>query len=393
MNHTQWWQKPALRTDEEDDLHRAVTWLELFFDLVFVVVIASLAHGFAADLSVHGLVSYLWMFLAVWWVWNAMTYYVERFESDGLENRFFLFLTMIPVAGLAIHAHHGLGDNYIGFALSYLLARSINMGMWIRAGIHVPEFRPVSNRFMSGFLVAAIIIIVSFFVDKSLIPYFWGIALTVDILTPSFTVKQQQHLPKISSSKLPERMGLLTIIVLGETVAGVIKGMSENHHLAGIDFLNGILGLWLGFSLWWIYFDFIARRPPHYHVGIAMAWTYLHLFLNICITSTGIGILAVFNEITNSTGDTVPQLLLIMSLGLSLIFIGLLEATLQDRKGDPHPFFSKFLKISIGFILIVGAFYLPVLNVTLLMCLLALVLLPHKIYGSLIWFGRYQQQS
>lgn len=45
------WQRPVLRTDEEFDHHRPVSWLELFVDLVFVVVIARLAHGLTEHLD------------------------------------------------------------------------------------------------------------------------------------------------------------------------------------------------------------------------------------------------------------------------------------------------------------------------------------------------------
>ncbi len=33
-----WWQKPTLRTDEDEGCDRTVGWLDLFFDLYFVVV-------------------------------------------------------------------------------------------------------------------------------------------------------------------------------------------------------------------------------------------------------------------------------------------------------------------------------------------------------------------
>ena len=48
-----------------------MSWLELFFDLVFVVVIARLAH----HLDVAGVLTFAVQFLAVFWVWNAFTYY------------------------------------------------------------------------------------------------------------------------------------------------------------------------------------------------------------------------------------------------------------------------------------------------------------------------------
>lgn len=67
------WQRPALRTDEQFQLHRAVSWLELFFDLVFVVVISRLAHHLAAHPSLPGLGGFVVQFPAIFWVWNAFT--------------------------------------------------------------------------------------------------------------------------------------------------------------------------------------------------------------------------------------------------------------------------------------------------------------------------------
>ena len=98
----QWWQKPNLRTDEDFNRHRSVTWLELFFDLIFVVVISRLAHNLSGDITVINILIFVFMFIAVFWVWNGSTYYAERFESEGLEIRVFTLLTIIPVAGMAI---------------------------------------------------------------------------------------------------------------------------------------------------------------------------------------------------------------------------------------------------------------------------------------------------
>src|ERR671919_2088166 len=107
MATREWWQKPYLRRDEEFERHRAVTWLELFFDLIFVVVISRLAHNLGSDMSVLGLLIFGFMFVPVWWVWNATTYYTERFESEGLEHRLITLLSIIPVAGMAIFSEHG----------------------------------------------------------------------------------------------------------------------------------------------------------------------------------------------------------------------------------------------------------------------------------------------
>ncbi len=83
-----------------------LSWLELFFDLVFVAVISELVHLLSANPSMETLWNYLFLFIPAWWIWIGATYYNDRFETEGLDSRFFTFLLMIPVAGLAIFAHH-----------------------------------------------------------------------------------------------------------------------------------------------------------------------------------------------------------------------------------------------------------------------------------------------
>jgi len=110
------WQRPQLRDD--GDTPRPVGWVELFFDLVFVVIIAVLAGDLERHLDAAGLVRFLLEFVAIFWAWNGFTYYTERFESAGLENRLFVFLAILAVAGLAIWGADGLGSNYLGFAIA-----------------------------------------------------------------------------------------------------------------------------------------------------------------------------------------------------------------------------------------------------------------------------------
>ena len=141
MARRQIWQKPRLRTDEDNQLHRKVTWLELFFDLVFVVAIAQIAHHLSAHITASGVQDFFLLFLPIWWLWLGITYYHERFETEGLENRLFTFLFMVCVAGLAIFAHAGLRESFTGFALSYAAGRALLVFLWIRAGIHDPRAR------------------------------------------------------------------------------------------------------------------------------------------------------------------------------------------------------------------------------------------------------------
>ena len=385
------WQRPELRTDEEFEQHRAVSWLELFFDLVFVVVIARLAHHLAGHPDAKGVVGFAVQFLAVFWVWNAFTYYTERFESDGLENRLLAFVAIVPVAGLAVFGEYGLGATYVGFALAYLLARAVNQVQWVRAGIHVPVFRPVMVRFLAGYAVVTGVVVASFATAGATRVVLFALAVVLDIATPYFTVVQQSVLPKLSTSKFPERFGLLTMIVLGESVVGVIAGMSgleDRGVLGGRGLGAGVLGLAIGFSLWWIYYDFVARRAPKPVFVTALFWVYLHLAALTAITATGVGVsIAIADTATGALADP-SRYLLVGSVALGLVGVAALETTLARRDDEPtHPRLSPGLKVAAAAVIgTVGSLALGWSTYTLFVLLLAGLAVP-MIYGAFVWYS------
>ncbi len=204
-----WWQKPYLHTEEEENRHRKVTWLELFYDLVFVVVIAELGHYLAVHMNVQGLVGFIVLFLPTWWAWIGGTFYHERFETDGIDNRVFTFLQMLGVAAMAIFLHDAMGETGAQFALAYAAVRLVHLFLWGRAGYHVPVARPLTNRFVLGFSISIAIVIASVFVTPAVRPLFWLVAVAIDFAMPILSQKQQRALPRFSSTRLPERFGQL----------------------------------------------------------------------------------------------------------------------------------------------------------------------------------------
>jgi low temperature requirement protein LtrA len=380
-----WWQKPQIRTDEEQHLHRKVTWLELFFDLVFVVIIAELSHNLAIDVSWVGAGKYILLFLPAWWVWIGATYYNERFETEGIENRLFTFLLILSVAGLAVFSHHGLGETSVGFALSYVFARSIVTCLWWRAGYHEPSFRPTAKWFVIGSSISIAFFILSVFVPPPIRFVLWVVGLFIDINTPIFTLKHQAKLPRLSSSRLPERYGLFMIIVLGEAVVSVVQGLAAKEHLSLIDGITGILGMTLTFGIWWIYFDFVARRPPKPATGWVFAWGYLHMPLVMSVTATAAGI----NNVIASKATVLPlnvRCLICGSLAVSLAVIALLETTLRRDEDEPaHPIWSPALKLGAAVVtLILGLF--GGLGAIALLSLLVILLAIQMSYGLWVWF-------
>jgi low temperature requirement protein LtrA len=134
---------------------------------------------------------------------------------------------MIGAAALAVNVTDGLGNDSAGFALSYAAIRVILVVEYMRTGRskQYSSATPLIRRYTRGFLCAAVVWIISAFIPPPFRFVLWGIGLVIDFATPITARRLPQFAPHISH--LPERMGLFTIIVLGESIMGVVAGVSD----------------------------------------------------------------------------------------------------------------------------------------------------------------------
>ncbi len=386
MAKRKFWQRPALHFEEEENKHRKVTWLELFFDLYFVVVIAALTHNLAGMLNWQGILDFALTFIPVWWIWIGVTYYNERFETEGFENRLFIFLLMIPIAGLAVFSHDALGHNFIGFVLSYALARAITVFMWAYATYHNRIFRRSGLIYVIGFSLSILLCLFAVLLPPFVGIVVFGLAMTIDLIVPMFAIKANRLLPKFSTSKLPERFGLFIIIVLGEGIVGTINGISQNDHIGTGVIYFGILGIAITFSLWWIYFDFIGRRTADNNSSIKQfAWTYAHLPLVICFSAVGASMTGLIGNVGDL--DEFAKITLLIASGGALIVMGCIEPLLKKNLDEPtHYFVSPLLKIITGSGIILFSFFSEGIPSKLVMGIILAFFIVNMIYALYVWF-------
>lgn len=386
MTIQRWWQKPRLRDDEEAHQERKVSWLELFYDLVFVVVIAELSHSLAGHISVSGVVGFILLFIPVWWVWIGGTFYNDRFETDDLGHRLFTFLQMLPVGAMAVFAHDGLGETSTGFALSYAAARALITYLWLRGGLHDPVARPLTNRYGIGFSASVLFFVISVFVPTPARFVFWGVGLLFDLLTPLTTLNIQRRLPRLTTSHLPERFGLFVIIVLGESVVGVVQGVAEGETLTWLTAVLGVLGIALAFGMWWLYFDFIARRRAKPGVWWGSLWTYLHLPFVMATAAVGAGVLDVISN-ERVALPTEGRWLLVGAVAAALITLGALELVLHRDPTEPtRQLVSSPLKMVTGLAALPLGLWGTALGAVSLLGLLLLLVIVNMVYGAVVWF-------
>jgi low temperature requirement protein LtrA len=284
---------PTLRSRHDREKERHATWLELFYDLVFVGAVSQLASKLNEDYSPWGVLKFSALFVPVWWAWAGHTFYLTRFDSDDVGRRFLTMIQIIPVASLAVYAPEALGNTSAGFALSYATVRFLLVTEYLRAGRHLPHVRVLTNRYSLGFGLAASLWALSALVVPPWRFCLWGIAVVIDFMAPLTAGNLHTRFPP-HLMHLPERFGLFTIIVIGEAVVSVVIGVGK-HGLDSISGMVGIMGLIMAFSLWWGYFESAKgagtlTQLSQGHVYKYQLWLYSHIPLLLGITSTAVGV-------------------------------------------------------------------------------------------------------
>ena len=138
-----------LRTLDEDR-ERHASWPELFFDVVFVVAIAQLAHELAVDHFLRGFAVFAALFLPVFIAWQGFTIY-DRFDTDDTVFRVAIFAAMLAIAALAVQVPDVAHGESTGFVVAYAVLRSLMVALYLRSYRHVPPARPLIARYAAGY--------------------------------------------------------------------------------------------------------------------------------------------------------------------------------------------------------------------------------------------------
>lgn len=388
-NFRSWWQKP--RSAQELLQHRQVSFLELFYDLVYVAIIAQISHAFSHDITPTGLGHFIFLFIIVWWAWFNGTMYHDIHGNDDVRSRTFMFLQMSFVVLMAIFAHNAIGDGAQGFALSYGGFQLVMTLMWWRVGAYDKKHRPFSTPYSLFFLLNTSLFIVSAFIDGDFRYWLWGIATLISLLLPlnvHFIVKNQEiddnqmeSMVNITPS-LVERFGLLTIIVVGEVVVGVVNGAIHLRVCQSLV-ITAVLGTAVAISIWRIYFDFISHRLPKKGLKWVSSWYYLHLPITMGITASGAALVHIITHVNEPVQQHVQWLLL-----LSLILILLCSVVLIFfiRKDPLNHMSQKSAAVSmvIAIFLLILLGCLQVSSIALLFWICVIFSIP-KFISFLVW--------
>ena len=276
---------PQLRAGGDE--HRHASWLELFFDLVFVAVVFQVGELLAEEHDAAGFLEFVGVFTVVAWSWMCFTYFGNRFDTDDVPQRILMSLAMLAVAGLGIAVGDASDSWSERFALAQVAVHVVLLALYVRARLHVPAARASIDRYLVGFGLGTLVWLASALVDTPLRYVLWGAALAIEVATPLLSWGVLARLP-VDREHLRERFGLFTIIVLGEAVLAVVIG-TQDARWASPAIATTIAGFLGVLALWWVYFD--EQSAASLRGGRwAFVVAYGHLPLWLGATAYGIGV-------------------------------------------------------------------------------------------------------
>lgn len=310
--------------------HRAATPLELLFDLVTVIAIASAAaalhHSIAEDHALAGVPRYLMCFFAIWWAWMNFTWFASAYDNDDALYR---ILTMVMMAGALLIAA-GIERFFSELDISlvvggYVLMRLGLVPLWLRAAYHDPQRRVTTLRYAGG-----IVLVQAYWIGIGLLgapasPVFGGLVLTGFILELAVPAFAEAALPTPwHRHHIIERYGLLTIIVLGEILLGGMLALQAAwSHSFDMRLVHiALSALVITFAMWWLYFsceEHLQSNRLHH----ALQWGYGHILVFAAGAAVGAGFGVLIDIVTGHAHIAIRSGDLAVALPLCAYMLGL----------------------------------------------------------------------
>jgi len=265
---------------------RHATWLELFFDLVFVAVIGVMAHRLAhtdhGEIHSEQLLSFFLVFVPAWWVWAGHTLFANRYDTDSVWQRLCTIAVMALVLVMSLFIKDAGGNGYPGFVLTYLAMQAVLTLAYFTA----PQTTPAGDALARGMGIATLVgMVISS--TSLLIAGQWKFTLLyagiiAQLLLMACLNDKARAFP-VHREHLIERIGLFAIIVLGETVIRIVGSFTAREQYDIFDAIAAAAGFLLIVQVWWIYFGalYLLERAKRIQSGLVVLVSNLLLYVGI----------------------------------------------------------------------------------------------------------------
>jgi low temperature requirement protein LtrA len=330
------WQPP--RPHGEQPRERVVGPLELFYDLAVVVLVSQAARHLAGHLTWRGFGEFAVVFTLVWIAWTNGSLYHELHGHDDVGGRSTFLVQILVLAAMGAFIPQAGGGRGAAFAVATAVLFAILAVLWLLASRgDRPEYRRPSRLFVTGTAACAVLLAGTALLPASARIPAWGLldaAYLAGFAAVILTATPAQGGALTITDALIERFGTLIIIVLGETLTGVVTGLASQP-VSGLTLAVGLLAVVVGFGAWWTYFDFAGRRHTRPEPAATVQWILSHLPLTAAIAAMGAAMVSLVDHAHDGRTPAATAWVLCTGAAVVLCATMLVSASLQAWKRDP----------------------------------------------------------
>jgi len=312
--------------------HHRVTYVELFFDLVFVFAITQISHTLLAHFTPLGVLQTTILFLAVWWVWIFTSWITNWLDPERTPVRVMLFGLMIAGLLLSTSIPKAFESRGLAFALAFVV---MQVGRSAFTFLSIPKSKPGWRmnllRITCWLACSGVFWIAGGLAEGQTRLILWIVAVAIEYCGPvmRFRFPGLGATPledwEVEGGHMAERCALFIIIALGESI--VVTGATFASAAWTAPVIMGFVVALIGsIAMWWVYFHIGAEAGAE-HISHSeetgklarLAYTYLHLPI-----VAGIVVSAVGDELllAHPDGHTDTKTILTMIGGPLLFLIG-----------------------------------------------------------------------
>ncbi|MDL2397775.1 low temperature requirement protein A [Rhizobium mayense] len=246
-----------------------VSFVELFFDLVFVFSISQLSHALADHFTPLGALEACMLIFAVWWVWIFTAWVTNWLDPDRMPVRIMLFVLMFAGLVLSASIPGAFAEKAIFFAGAYVF---MQVGRSLFTVYALKDVSPGNHRnfirITCWLVLSGIFWIAGAVMEGETRVSLWLAALAIEYAAPAFGFavpgfgKSTAADWDVSGAHLAERCALFIILCLGEAILQAGKTFAEQplSPLIVTVFITVFVGT---VAMWWIYFQFGHERAAH----------------------------------------------------------------------------------------------------------------------------------
>ena len=272
------------------DANRHTTWLEAFFDLIFAVTIADvthiLSHTHEGHLDPLQFWKFVLIFIPLWWIWVSHTMYANRFDADDRKHRLatlFIMFLLIIISGLIDRRFLA---SFEAIIVCYAASKYIIAIMYFVSKNRHKKSEALTTTVGWVIVAGTTISLASILFPEPQRYVVFYLGILFDLALFIFFLPRRLQVIPVHTEHLIERVGLLTIIMLGESVSSLSTGLA-NISWTVERLLTAATGFVMISGIWWVYFDsFHLLTKQKLTTGHSVLYSHFFVFISLSIEAS-----------------------------------------------------------------------------------------------------------